>query len=214
MTKAGVIGEYTLRVRVTVAILLLLFGVGLIVAFVLAKNYRSELTYASTVLGGVAALYMAYYIGKSLRQNTILTQQQRSFDMIGFLHSTEMNQVRAFIDSEIKHAKVLPSDIDGKITQKPETEYAVRGILNYFEDISIAIQKGYADEDIMYTDLSFVVPYIFESFKPHVVALRTRLDCQLVYCEAEKLVNAWKAGRYLSTGAVAAPLGTNTPTSI
>lgn len=185
---------WQIRLNIGVALVLAVFGVALVGLFIRFPDNRSEIAFAAATIGGAAALYSAYFASTTLRVHIQRDKQRQSFAILDTLNEEESVRLRTFIEAEKLHNRALSQeDIYQKIVAKSDLLKAVTHVLGLFEDTSIAIQTGYADEVVLYRSLRFMVTWNFDCLMPYIRQERQMPDGQDLYVELEKLANAWKA---------------------
>lgn len=199
MNTKHIPGTYEIRFNLSVAILLFATGALLIILYILFEEIRNILVFSTAVAGGFAAIYTGFYVSQTLKVNLNRDILHRSIEVMNRCGGLEVSKVRQFIIDNLDHAKIARSEMFSKINEDKEMLYAVRTTLNYFENVSICIQKGYVDEDVIYMDLGFMVPFFCEALHPFIEDYRIQKDDKTLYLEYEKLATCWKSGRYLYT---------------
>ena len=200
MKEIGTFGQVKITVTVTIALLVITTGAVLAALYALFPDYRKLLEFGAAVIGGASGIYSAFYVGQSLQAQTIQDKKHRSFELMGQFTDIDFTKIRAFLESNIKSQQIAPAAMYKKITDEESIDTAVKTALNWFETLSIAIQEDYVDEDILYSLLSYSVPFYFKSLEPYIEQHRKNLDYQKLYIELEKLYKAWTSQKYLSNG--------------
>ncbi len=224
----GVLAKIELVIRPTIFIVSLLVGCILIYLYITKPERREELIFIALIMGGLAAICSAFYTGRALRfqsesldkqlkfqkeqadeqlkfQKETLKIQNRQFivkntyDLITAITGKEVVEMRHELLSKFNHDKTAPEEVYGKITADNNLHTALKTILNLYENISLAIQDNYIDEKIIYKNVSFILPWTYDTFKPYITKFRKKHNDPRIYCEIAKLSNAWEVGKYLST---------------
>jgi len=184
----------------TLLALMLLTGAILVFCFFVFKQFREELTFISAIVGGLATIYAGYYVAVNVKIKIERDKVHRSFEIIHRLDVPGAVKVRWFIEKGgIDHEKDAPVDIYNKINDDFELQIAVSSILSMFENLSIAIQRGYADEVTVYLSTCVQVPYYYEKLSPYIGEIRRRYKDNTICIEFEKLARSWKSKRFLSS---------------
>lgn len=200
MKKNNSIGQFQVKVNVPFAVLLAILGLATIVMYIKYPEYRNILVFATSVLGGMTAVYAAFYVGQSLKIHLKRDALRQSLELIHIEDTIELNQVRALIDEQLYQKEIPPSEMYKLISKDTTMNNAVITVLNQFETLSVAIQKGFADEDTLWTNLGFRIPFYFRTLEPYIKELRKQLDDKSLFVETEKLSHAWNAKKYLYSG--------------
>jgi hypothetical protein len=161
------------------------------------RGWRGELTFAVAVCGGAAALYSAYYNGAKLRSDLDRQRMQATFAMINSLEKADTQVVARLRD---KQAQTSNDEIYIKITMDQSIEGSVDRVLGFAEDISIAAASGYADEDILFKSVRFIVVATWDLTKDYVKRERDRLASPSIFVQCERLAEAWAKDRSVRDG--------------
>jgi len=161
---------------------------------------EKQIAFVVSVVAAGGALYAAYYVGEGLhlqvendRRRAAMELRHRSFEFISKLDATKWERVKAFISKEIADHNPTPPEreVYHKITAEAGLAADVTEILGLFEDMSIGIQVGYADEQVLYDSMRFVVQHGFGSLFPYVEQSRKSFHDPSLFSEAQKLFDAW-----------------------
>ncbi len=77
---------------------------------------------------------------------------------MSLLNRPEFTDVRKFFEREVEgHEDISAAELFNKIDQNRQLENAAAIVMGILEDMSIAIQHNYVDEDILYTSLFTIV---------------------------------------------------------
>ena len=121
-------------------------------------------------------------------------------DITRHMSSQEVSMIRSFLTEEFKHKEVTPTELYDKIKNDKKLYNALISVLNQIETISIAIQKGYVDEETIYMALVVLIPYFYDNFTPFIEGKRNQYKDDRIYLELEKLAKSWHANKYLFSG--------------
>jgi hypothetical protein len=199
METVGALGKIQITINVTIALLVIVTGGALVTLYILYPTQKDLLVFCAAVLAGMSAIYSAFHVGQSLRMQIARDRMHRSFELMGQFTSIDFTKLRHFIAANVNYKQMAPEEIYKKITEQGPLEQAVLSALNWFEGVSIAVQKDYVEEDTLYSSLAYVIPFYFQALKPFIDQERKHRFDNLLYIELEKLVNAWIAQTYLST---------------
>lgn len=194
------IGVLEFKVRLTLAVLLILFCSLAISAFALLPAYRELLIFSSAIVGGSAAIYAAYFAALTLRINLKRDMLKSALYITNRVNGLDLTKVRTFVEERLGNGNLAPTEIYKEVTKDKEIRDAVRIVLNHFEDVSISIQKGDSDETMVHMTLCWMVTSIFNSLKPYIYERRKIIGSPTIYLELERLAKCWESGKYLSTG--------------
>ena len=189
-----------LKLNFTVLTLVFLIGVILVCCFFFFRQYRDELTFVSAIIGGLAAIYAGYYVALTFKTTTEREKVHRSFEIMHRLDIPDFVKVRTFLDKGgIDHKKDAPEQMFKKIYEDKDLRVAVLSLLSMFENLSIAIQRGYADEITLYLSTCVQIPYYYEKLAPFIEEIRRKYNDNTVCIEYEKLARSWKNQKFIAT---------------
>lgn len=194
----GLLGH--VHLKVTIAAVLSVIGAALLAAFHFLPESREQWIFVTSLLAGLSAIYAAFYVAETLRQNIRLKIMHNTFELLSHVKDLELTKIRVKFETEFDHSTITPCEMYAKITSDLNLSIPVIALLNLFEGMAIAAQQGYADEAILYQDLGFLLPRTFYAFLPYIKERRVISKNDTTYCEMEKLANAWQAHKLLTTG--------------
>lgn len=195
----GVIARFS--ITVTVAGLLAIFTIATALLYIFIPDAREELEFCAAIIGGAAVVYSGFYAGLSLRTSMDLSRKNTSFSILNALNQEDLTTIRILIEKEllVKRDEMSRQEVYDKVVNDANILKAATAILGLYEDSSIAVQEGFADERVLYTALCFQVPWIFNGLKPYIEQEKGLTHTDL-YCETKKLVDKWENKKLLSTG--------------
>ena len=200
--KLNALFGINLKFNVTILTVTFLYAAILCCLFILFPDFQVELKYLAAVSCGVAAIYSAFYVGRQLHITHKMRVRENSFRFLENLYSIEIVRIRSKLEKEFQHQDVTPGQFYDKITNDIELHTALRCVLNMFETISIAIQAGYVEEKVLHDMLHVIVNIHWNRYYPYIEAARERSKAPEIFCEFQKLYNAWSEKKYLSTGEI------------
>lgn len=201
MTKKRV-GEL-LRLNLSVPLWFVL-GLGvlaLLIGYLLAPSYRDQIKFTASLIAAGAAIYSAYYIGAALRLQVARDRQRSSFEILSLLNRPEFVEVRNFLEHEVEgHENVSAAELFKKIEEDNKLDNAVTVVTGILEDMSIAIQNDYVDEDILFASLGAIVRRNWSGLRGWVEQIRLKRHAPGIGIELQKLATSWDSGTRLSDG--------------
>jgi hypothetical protein len=197
--KIGSLVDVNLRMSVFVALVAL--GICLCVVYFFWPDYRPQLIFMATLIGGLSTLYMGYNIAADLKIKIQYDKMQRSFEFTHMLNDIEWAKTRCSI-IKIKNAYKDESRnaLHDKIVADEELHTAIISLLGWLEDVSISIQYQYVDESILYESVFYIVKDAYENLNSYIQARRERCNHATLYIQFEKLHYAWNGKKSLVTG--------------
>lgn len=194
------VGRYKISIAVSAAFIFLLLAIILIVVFYYFPSLRETLVFSTAVVGGFAGLYAGFY---SVRLQTITLRRDiltRSIEVINRVTNADHATVRSYAFKDFYSDKIPPAEIHDYILNDKNLFHASVTALNHFEEISITIQKGYVDEELIYMALASQVHVLYGNLEPFIKGQRTKIDRPSLLIELEKLAKSWDSGKYLFSG--------------
>ena len=197
----GESGRIEISLNVTLGSSLALCGIGVVLLFAFVPNdQRSVLIFATAVAGGMATIYSASYVARALQVGTQRDRISCSVRLIRELDGPQITSVRHFLETEVLPKKMTDGEVYAAIENDEALWNCVRMVSNQIENISLCIQRSYADEEILYKELAHMVPYYYKHLSPFITAIRKKHNYPSMYIEFEELANSWNANRLLCTG--------------
>ncbi len=195
--ESGVLG--TVKLKITVVLLLAVLG-GIIFWLFLTYPYvREPLTYAVGLVSALTVVFSAYHVASNSALTIARDKIHRTFEFTKQLNDVNFVRMKTFLESELDHQKMTPAEFYTKVAETPEISSAVKLVLGIFEDASIAVQHDYVDEPSLYASLSFLVPWCARNFHPYITEQRKIANDGSLYAELDKLADAWKKKTSLRT---------------
>jgi hypothetical protein len=190
------------NLKITIAVVLAISVVTAIGAYLMAPLARQQISFICAVVGGAATVYAAYYAGASVRSTLEQKRRHNAFDILQTFLRVDTTSVRILIDQEIRDANMSPKQLYDKILGDHPLLAGVTALLGQFETVSIAVQEEYADEEVLFYALSFLVPWAFFGLRHYIAETRKVDDNPDLYIELEKLAHAWRERKSLLSGRV------------
>jgi hypothetical protein len=192
------------EVKFPVGISLILFFLVCLggVIFWYYPKFRDELTFFGVAFGMAGGVVAAYYIGRTLQ----ITVDQRD----EALDAEKINKSFSYIHrwnsapfEERKHFRALQNTIKPlsptEITKLLEGDHAARAIvvdiMNFFEEMSIAINEGLADEETLIKFFRDMVERYYQQFADWIERLRKDGGGRprpRVYIQLQAVVDRWQ----------------------
>jgi len=195
----------SIKFNIPMGLGLLMIGASLITAFAFFDDSkRKTLIFAISVTGGLAAAYSAIPLGQMVKQNINDEKKSRSFALIADFDTLETMKIRTFITDYLITEEVPDSKLYSAIVANPELCNATKVLLNHIELISLRIQEGNVDEVLLYKIFGMSIPFYYDYLEPFITGIRDEHknddNANKIFSEFEKLAEAWRSGKLLSTG--------------
>jgi uncharacterized protein YdcH (DUF465 family) len=200
-TDPGNIYSFKWNFEVTVGVTLFILCGGTIWLYATLPN-KDLVKVAVMIAGGGAAIYGAFYAGQSFRLKTIQDKKSKSFEFTRLFNHKEFIEVRHFIASKLEgRAKLSDEKIYKMISTNSKLKCNVHMVLCSFEDISIAIQADFVDEEILHKSLCGLVLKNWEYLEGYIKQYREKQENPAGCIEFENLERCWRSGKRLKNTA-------------
>ncbi len=195
----GYFGVINFSLKVTIFIVILIVVGGLIFSYVYFDAQKDLVKFIASVLGGGAAVYVAYYAGLSLNLKIEQDKKVESFRIIDKLNGQEFVGVRHIIEKTTKKRKAISDQaLYAMINKNKEAYDSAKMLLGLLEATSIAIQEDYVDENVLYKFLASIVSKNWEDLRGYIEQYRERSKRTTLWKEFQKLHEAWSKKERLS----------------
>lgn len=197
-SEQGVVGIVYFKIKLWIALALL--GITFFLLFLKWPELRAPLAYSAALVSALTVVLSAYYLVTNSAITIARDKVHRSFEFTKQLNDVNLTRIRTFLDNELDHHVLAPSEFYKKVAANPEIASSLKCLLGVFEDASIAVQYDYVDEKTLYASLCFLVPWSAENFRPYISEQRRISGDGILYAELDKLADAWKKKLSLRTG--------------
>jgi hypothetical protein len=150
------------------------------------------------LVGGAAAVASAFYVGHGLSKSNFQDKQRHSFEILASQNSEHFVRARDEIDAAFRESGGKNALDAAKIQGNVDLAKAATLILGYYEDMSIAVQTHYADEETLKRSLRRLVLDDWKILENYIELVRKPKGAEKRYCEFEDLQRAWNADTNLS----------------
>ncbi len=161
-------------------------------------EHEEALKFVTAVIVAFSGVFSAIYVGKGLSNRIHFDKVKNSLAFCDFFNSHEYNGLREICKTEYNSRTHSPVDLVQKVKLNTEHYYMLKAILNKIEDMSIAIQRNYVDEKVLYWSLDLIVDFHVTNFSPLIDEAVE--ENEETYMEMIKLHSSWSNDTYLSTG--------------
>jgi hypothetical protein len=192
-----------LQINVTIPLWFVLVAgvIAFILSYLFAPTYRDQIKFGAALLAAGAAIYSAYYVGAALRMQVERDRQKASFEILGLLNRPEFVAVRCFLEKEVEgHDSISAEGLYAKVEADEKLDNAVTMVIGILEDMAVALQHDYVDEDILYMSLVVIVRRNWAGLRGWVEQIRKQRNEPEIGIEMQKLATSWESGRRLSDG--------------
>ena len=187
--KPGTLGQITIRLSIGV-LLALLAGIATLL-FGVFPQYRDIITFGAAAAGAAITLFGGYYAALAYTTKLDQDKASHSFRLLEGTNTKEFTDALVYVHGLESDAQSDATKYENLIKNQ-QTLTSIKLMLNFLEDIAIAIKQDFVDEDVIYLSLGTVIPNAFNRLKFFIDRERERYDDKRVYEELEYLVDSWK----------------------
>ncbi len=159
-----------LRATVPVVLFFVLAAVGLICLHARFKDFRETIVYGSSLFGGGAAVY-------ALLLNVQARRAGAANRFIERYNEPSFENLR----------KALAEHIRGKDVD----EHSRRSLLNFFEELALAVNNREADEQLLRGFFLSISGKCYRSVEAYIKTAREQGSQPTAFCEYESLYKRW-----------------------
>jgi hypothetical protein len=180
----------TVRINPKWVVLTLFLAIELVLVYVFHNHSdrdRATIAFSATVVGAAFALYTYMKGIDEKRAETAHAFMARwtSPDMVHF----------RLVLLDILEQRLDPMDLDRKDLALQEKRCAIVSILNFLEEVSIAVHRRAASEDRLKDFYSIIVQQSYGKLEPWIKRERSIDNAPDYYYEFQKLAEQWRTPR-------------------
>lgn len=181
---------------------LLLIGVLLLTwIFYCHKEWRDSMNFGIAAGALAAGALGAYYVGRALAQtiqqrSESITEQKiaRAFEFHRRWNDPALAQIKANFRELIESGRAhMAEHVEELIDKDSAKRLAVVEVLNFFEELAIAVHTGVADNDTLYRGFRGPLSEYYATLEPWVKRHRSSKKRPTMWIELEKLVEKWNS---------------------
>lgn len=181
-----------------IATLILISCTLLILAYFKYPTKHQALSFITTIIVAGSGVFSAIYVGRGLSNRIHFDRIKNTFEFTAFFNSHEYNELKEVCKQKYHHHDHSRDDLLAKVKADNDLLSKLKSILNKFEELSLAIQNGYVDEEVSYWTLDLILQFYTSNFMAYIEEVRS-ID-EEAYIELIELYNHWQNGIFLSTG--------------
>ena len=196
----------TIKFPVFASLLLLIAVAILTIIFHLCSKWRDTMTFGIGAGALAAGALGAYYLGRGLsetirqrsesisEQKIARTEQKiaRAFDFIRRWNDPSLAQIKAIFREIIESGKAHVAEHVEQLIQNDRTKRsAVVEVLNFFEELAIAVHTGVADNETLYRGFRGPLREYHATLQDWIKQHRSSKQRPTMWEEVDKLVNEW-----------------------
>ena len=188
---------FDFRVKFTIGtgIVLTLIGSAVVVAYIRYDNLRKVLEFSTTVAATVAGLTGASYAAQSLTRTAEEAKVDRTLSFISRWNDPgfEKNQVISLLRTiDDKPNSELNDFIVCEVDEKNDLKAEINTILNFFEEMALAINNKLVDENTLRDFFRGIVLTHVKKFYPWIKHRRKITDNEKVLKSITALYEEWQ----------------------
>jgi hypothetical protein len=192
--------SFAINLKITLGIILAILTLITIFIYLSVPTSQNNIKFIISVIGGAAAVYTGYYVAASIAVSIKNSKMQHAFEILRDLNQSVVNETRIEIEKRVDINKQGLDALYKEIRGNDTLSIGVTKYLDLLEDLSIMVQKEYADEHTLYLSLARIVPKLQQDLGNYIDKERNRLRYAGLYIEFEQLAKSWKEGKSLVTG--------------
>jgi hypothetical protein len=163
------------RFSIPIFLVLVVLGVVLVVTHARVKEYRETIQFASGLVGGGAAIY-ALLLSVQTRRSAAASRFVERYNDPGF--------------AELR--KVLSREVYPGPEHAPDPQ-GISALLNFFEEMSLAVNSKEADEKIARGFFFSVSGKFYRALENQIIELRKTGNQPTAFVEYERLYRRWNS---------------------
>ena len=170
--------------------------VGVIVGvYFFLPAHKDLATFIAIAVGAAAAIVSAFYIAQSVYANVQSEEMTRTMSLTSEWNTTSLFDSKKAVIGLIKPIADKPREerlriIQERIKDDDMLELNITNVLNYLEDLSVLVDKGFVNEDVIRELYQTNVLRYYDVFEPWIADLRNRRGSRL-YIGLESLCRKW-----------------------
>jgi Domain of unknown function (DUF4760) len=200
LKPVGELVEVKFPVGISLILFLLVCLSGLI--FWYYPRFRDELTFFGVAFGMAGGVVAAYYIGRTLQitvnQRDELLDAERVNKAFSYIHrwnATPFDERKHFRSLMNKIRALSPTEVTKQLDADQADRAIVVDVMNFFEEMSIAINEGLADEETLVKFFRSMLEWYYQRFSDWIQNLRTDGGGRprpRVYIQLEEVAKRWQ----------------------
>ena len=168
--------------------------------FFISKGINEFLKDCMYILGIFATISGVWFVAIGLNIQYSQNKLQNTFSLIREYDKIKQNIHKDDPINLQKYNKVLDESVYNNLIDKYSLYNSIKERFNYFEDLSIAIQYEYIEEEIAFNSLKgIVIRHYNLYFVEQTYKYMNLKDSEFSYLNAKLLYNSWKDSKSLIT---------------
>jgi Domain of unknown function (DUF4760) len=193
--KLGEIANVNVKVPVRIFGVLVVLVVGFTAGYCFLPGERTDLEFLALAVTAAATIGGSFWVGESLRRGLEQQKKREAFALMARWNSPQLFHARSATHKVLETFK-RPGGGDGAVRALLNSDENVamnaRHVLNFLEELAIAVKVDHADEELLATAFAGLVLRSFRAYQSWIAEHRSAADRQKVWAELEGLYKKWE----------------------
>lgn len=185
--------KWSFYVRIVVFIMILLCLLYLMVP----DGYQNDIVFVREVLLMGGGIITAVYVGRGFYFQVEWNKSDVSFKLLGDFNDKDMSRNRSLLEKTYEGNDKCSYE---RLCEDDDLKGSFLMLSGFFEDMSMAIQRGYVDEELLYFSLRNIVKVNWEGLSKCIKKYRVEKENPHYLSEFERLGESWGKEMSLSSG--------------
>jgi len=165
--------------------------------FMLPNGYQNDIVFVREVLLMGGGIITAVYVGRGFYFQVEWNKSDVSFKLLGDFNDKDMSRNRSLLEKTYEGNDKCSYD---RLCKDDVLKGSFLMLSGFFEDMSMAIQRGYVDEELLYFSLRNIVKVNWKGLSECIKQYREKKENPHYLSEFERLGESWGKEMSLSSG--------------
>lgn len=194
----GKLLKINITITLTVGFISLISSIILIIAYYGAKKeHRDVLTFMVATLAASAGITGTFYVGQSIKQSAESQELDRTLEYIKCWNNSEYLSIQKtagqiFLLTRNQPVKEKEKIVREHLENSPDLRQEVVKILNFFEEMSLCINRRIVKEELLYDFYRGIIIGYCELFYIWIVESRHKKQNDRLYRNLTDVYEKWK----------------------
>jgi hypothetical protein len=192
--KLGTLLGFSITVRVPIVGALGILVIALCLGYILAPTYRDSLTFLALAITAAATIGGTFYVAETIRDQAVQRQRGEAFALMARWNSPDLFYSRKAWSKISSEFQLHGGGAVKTLLQDPaseELQMNVRHILNFLEEIAIAIKSQHADEELLKDAFKSIIFRAGEALKDWIPEHRRVTGRNDIWDQFDDLYTKW-----------------------